>query len=449
MTKRSSLLFVILTLVFGAAITLDVHAASCGGVDTTILNCSEDGEGAVTHIVLLILDIMTIGIGILGVIGISVAGVQYLTAAGDTTKATKSKRRIFEIVIGLACYALIWVGAEWLMPGGAFNAVKSNANSTQTTQNNGSNATNTNTVNPPNTPTANQSNATPTNNSASSQSNSKSSSNTSSNSNSKTNSPNKSTSSNQNSNGSKNNNSKKSTVKSTTKKNIIIALGASQINRIAGPKFLNLQSYTSKSGKKYKASDGTLNFVYKSGSGFTFQSGKGWKKANSIINKYSKHKSDVTFYVFFTLIGNNIKSYECSDLKTSNQSLANQISKYNSLIAGKQQEGYNVKGYVTSMHPVDPANPNKVDAVVKNSDKNKCAKGYRSNYKYKLYNNVMEIFVKKQKNVSYVETFDSIMNSKFQFTNAWQDYKTTDGVHWNKPTAYKYFDFWMSQVGGI
>ena len=60
--------------------------------------------------------VMTIGIGILGVIGISITGIQYLTAGGSEEKTRKAKRRMFEIVIGLVAYVLIYAALKWLLP---------------------------------------------------------------------------------------------------------------------------------------------------------------------------------------------------------------------------------------------------------------------------------------------------------------------------------------------
>lgn len=92
-------------------------------VDTAILsgcNCTKDQDGnpvdggEVIYILNTIVDIMTIGIGILGVIGISITGVQYLTAGGSEEKTRKAKRRMLEIVIGLAAYVLIYSVLKWL-----------------------------------------------------------------------------------------------------------------------------------------------------------------------------------------------------------------------------------------------------------------------------------------------------------------------------------------------
>ena len=89
-----------------------------GCVSTAILSggCSCDsGNGdSVTNILQLVIDIMTIGIGILGVIGITVVGIQYLTAGGSEEKTRKAKRRLFEIIIGLVAYVLIYAILRWL-----------------------------------------------------------------------------------------------------------------------------------------------------------------------------------------------------------------------------------------------------------------------------------------------------------------------------------------------
>ncbi|MBR2708980.1 hypothetical protein IKE98_01460 [Candidatus Saccharibacteria bacterium] len=81
-------------------------------------NCScDDGKGSsVTAQLNLVVDIMTIGIGILGVIGITIVGIQYLTAGGSEEKTRKAKRRMFEIVIGLVAYVVLYAFVKWLIP---------------------------------------------------------------------------------------------------------------------------------------------------------------------------------------------------------------------------------------------------------------------------------------------------------------------------------------------
>ena len=77
-------------------------------------SCDSGSGDSIKNILNLVVDIMTIGIGILGVIGITVVGVQYLTAGGSEEKTRKAKRRMFEIVIGLVAYVLIYAVLKWL-----------------------------------------------------------------------------------------------------------------------------------------------------------------------------------------------------------------------------------------------------------------------------------------------------------------------------------------------
>ena len=115
----------LIAAVIGFAIVLPapVFALDDHCVETSILGeggqvCDNSGKGeSVLNILKDIVDIMTVGIGILGVIGITIVGIQYLTAGGSEEKTRKAKRRMFEIVIGLVAYVLIYVILKWLMPG--------------------------------------------------------------------------------------------------------------------------------------------------------------------------------------------------------------------------------------------------------------------------------------------------------------------------------------------
>ncbi|MBR2725911.1 hypothetical protein IKE87_01435 [Candidatus Saccharibacteria bacterium] len=91
-----------------------------GCVSTAILGdgCScDDGSGSsVKSILSLVVEIMTVGVGILSVIGISVVGIQYLTAGGDEAQTRKAKRRMFEIIIGIILYVVAFALMSWLIP---------------------------------------------------------------------------------------------------------------------------------------------------------------------------------------------------------------------------------------------------------------------------------------------------------------------------------------------
>lgn len=115
-----------LTILMGTFLIVSPTFAICseeqlsdGCVSTSILGdgCSCDKEGSgVFDVLNLVVDIMTVGVAIVGIIGISFAGIQYLTAGGNEEKVKTSRRRISEIVIGVAVYILIYSLLKWLLP---------------------------------------------------------------------------------------------------------------------------------------------------------------------------------------------------------------------------------------------------------------------------------------------------------------------------------------------
>lgn len=90
-----------------------------GGAEATILTgCAGQNDGAdkIECLVNLVVDIFTVGVGVLGVTGVIIVGIQYLTAAGEEAKMTKAKRRMYEIVIGLVLYMVAYAILKWLLP---------------------------------------------------------------------------------------------------------------------------------------------------------------------------------------------------------------------------------------------------------------------------------------------------------------------------------------------
>lgn len=123
-SKLLLLLDISLVVIGSLYINPAAQALQCSGVDTGIIDCENTGAGAVREILLKILDIMTVGIGVLGAIGITIVGIQYLTASDNVQQTTKAKKRLYEIVIGLAVYVLLYGIIQWVMPGGKLNTEK-------------------------------------------------------------------------------------------------------------------------------------------------------------------------------------------------------------------------------------------------------------------------------------------------------------------------------------
>ena len=93
-------------------------------IDTVLFGkvCDYCDGGAIYKVLGECVEILTILIGALAVIGITIIGIKYITSAGDTAKQTKAKRHLAEIIIGLFCYGLFVALLEFIIPGGVINS---------------------------------------------------------------------------------------------------------------------------------------------------------------------------------------------------------------------------------------------------------------------------------------------------------------------------------------
>ena len=93
------------------------------GAEAAILTkCAAEGENSqngqgIICVIGVVVDILSVLVGVAGVIGIVYVGIQYMTAGGNEEKTRKAKRRLFEIVIGVAAYAAGYALLKWLLPG--------------------------------------------------------------------------------------------------------------------------------------------------------------------------------------------------------------------------------------------------------------------------------------------------------------------------------------------
>lgn len=103
-----------------------VHAGKCGGVDTSIINCTQTNKGdkiennAVWGLLLIAINIMTGLIGIVAVGGLVYGSVLYASAEDKSDQVNQAKQIITNIVIGLILFALMYSLLNFLIPGGIF-----------------------------------------------------------------------------------------------------------------------------------------------------------------------------------------------------------------------------------------------------------------------------------------------------------------------------------------
>jgi len=249
---------------------------------------------------------------------------------------------------------------------------------------------------------------------------------------------------------------KSATYKITVNKKVIIIIGASQVARFGGSSYANIQSYTdSSSSNIYKRGNGTLNFVYKSGTGFAYQNGDGWTSAYNIIQKYSGSKSQTTFYVYFPMAGNDIKTYTCGQIGSTNSTIKGYATNFNNKITSARNNGYNVNGLVVSVQPLKPTQATSSYIVSNSNTSKRCSANYRSNYKYYKFNAAMKSIVEgaNYANLKYVPLFRDIMDTSddthYTFKSGWTSYSTTDGMHWNNDTAVKYLNAMLNKNSAL
>lgn len=117
--KLAALLFLVSLL----AIPMPALAAKDPCANTpdqkSIQNCVS--KNPITHQIQVIVNFLSIGVGLVVILMIIMGGVQYV-AAGDSPEALKNARaRITNALIALVVYIFAFAFLQWLIPGGLFS----------------------------------------------------------------------------------------------------------------------------------------------------------------------------------------------------------------------------------------------------------------------------------------------------------------------------------------
>lgn len=102
-----------------------VQAARCGDTNTSIIDCSDvtdtgnkTEDNGIWKILIIVIQTMTVGVGIAGVGGITYGAIRYATAGGNFATAKKALMIITNTAIGLGAYALMFALLNFIIPGG-------------------------------------------------------------------------------------------------------------------------------------------------------------------------------------------------------------------------------------------------------------------------------------------------------------------------------------------
>jgi len=113
----------------GEAVLNDpVTGNDCGGVDTSIIKCDATNTGnkiennGIWALLLIAINVMTAGVGVLAVGGIVYGSILYTTAEDKADQVNQAINIIRNVIIGLVAFALMWAVLNFIIPGGVFSA---------------------------------------------------------------------------------------------------------------------------------------------------------------------------------------------------------------------------------------------------------------------------------------------------------------------------------------
>ena len=108
----------------GSGATFDT--GTCGEAKTAIISCTATNDNgnakdnAIWKVLVIALNIMMAGVGILAVAGIVYGSVLYASAADNASQVQKAKGIILNVILGLVAFGLMYTLLNFLIPGGVF-----------------------------------------------------------------------------------------------------------------------------------------------------------------------------------------------------------------------------------------------------------------------------------------------------------------------------------------
>lgn len=106
--------------------TTSAATQSCGGVKTAIVSCTQGGGSKPENtglwgILIIVVNIMTAGVGVLALAGIVYGAVLYTSAGGSPEQIKKARTVFTNVVIGVIAFAGMFTLLNFIVPGGVFN----------------------------------------------------------------------------------------------------------------------------------------------------------------------------------------------------------------------------------------------------------------------------------------------------------------------------------------
>jgi hypothetical protein len=92
-------------------------------------DCGENGDcyckgstgECITDDIQTIINVLSVGVGVVATIVIIIAGLQYMTSRDNPQVVQAAKTRILNVIIALVAYTFIYAFLQWVVPGGIFS----------------------------------------------------------------------------------------------------------------------------------------------------------------------------------------------------------------------------------------------------------------------------------------------------------------------------------------
>lgn len=125
--KQTLILLALFIGFTGLLVTTPAFAEDCGDFSTSVLPCNNGSSSSgkiedtgLWGLLMMVINIMSIGVGVLAVGGIVYASIMYTSAGGNPEKSKKARLMITNVIVGLILYALMFALLNFLVPGGLF-----------------------------------------------------------------------------------------------------------------------------------------------------------------------------------------------------------------------------------------------------------------------------------------------------------------------------------------
>jgi hypothetical protein len=127
MKIKQTILLLAAVIGIGGLFAGPLVSADCGSIKTSIINCNPkvgaNGVEGTTlwSLLLMVINILTAGVGIAAVGGIIYGSIMYATSGGSPENVKKARTIITNVVIGIIAYAFMFTVLNFITPGGLFN----------------------------------------------------------------------------------------------------------------------------------------------------------------------------------------------------------------------------------------------------------------------------------------------------------------------------------------